>query len=250
MITLNTIVYEGNFRTILSEDSWFNKFQSSLVTKKMLTVNNISSIDEFEELIKKYPFFDIVYVNDTKNDVIEKYKLNINEKTIGYYYTIPYFVAIEKVTTKYILNVASDCMQDIFISDTFLTDSIIELTSNPLASTTMVAWTKDNYIMKNDKKIGQHEEDETARILNISNNTSTLFNCTANFTDQFFFGSIDYLRNIDYIIDESYSNKFYHGPSYGGNSFEKRIVAHQIKNNQFNCVYKGNDYYIHDGRYY
>lgn len=250
MITLNTIVYEGNFREVLSEESWFNKFENILITKKLLTVNNLSSIDEFNELRLKFPSIDVVYVSDNKDKVIDKYNLGINEQTLGYYYTISYFVMLEHIKTKYVLNVASDCMSDLHISDDFFDDSIKEMIINPSVSTTMIAWTKNNYIMKNGKKIGEHEEVESSRILGIPENKSLLFNRTANFTDQFFFGSVDYLKNIDYIIDESYSDRFYNGPSYGGNSFEKRMVAHQIKNNQFNHIYKGNDYYIHDGKYY
>jgi hypothetical protein len=181
MITLNTIVYEGNFREVLSEDSWFNKFENKLVIKKLLTVNNLSSINEFNMMLLKSPSIDVVYVSDNKDNVIEKYKLGINEQTLGYYYTISYFVMLEHVTTKYVLNVASDCMSDLSVSDSFFDDSISELTTNPSASTTMIAWTKNNYVMKNGKKIGEHEEHESTRILNIPENKSILFNVLIEF---------------------------------------------------------------------
>ena len=61
---------------------------------------------------------------------------------------------------------------------------------------------------------------------------------------------IDKLKKIDYNIPESYANQFYNGPSYGGNSFEKRMVGNQVNNNIYNCIYKGDNYYIHDNNYY
>lgn len=253
MITLNTIVYEGNFRDVLSVGGWFLDFKTKYITKKMITVNNINSKDEFKEIIDRITKFidlDVVYVDDFKTQMINKYKLYINESNIGYIYTIPYFVTIDNIKTEFILNVASDCMGDIRISDEFLEKAIIELRTNLLCSTTMVAWTKNNYIMKNNRKIGEHEEIETLKILDRQINQSDRFNYSAGFTDQFFMGVVEKLKKIDYNISESHSNIIYHGPSYGGNSFEKRMVAHQIYNNTYNCIYKGDDYYIHDKNYY
>lgn len=253
MITLNTIVYEGNFRDVLSLGGWFLGFTSKHITKKMITVNNIDSINEFNEMLEiaiKGFNLEVVYVEKHKKAVIKKYNLEINESTIGYIYTIPYFVTIDNVDTDFLLNVASDCMDDIRISDEYLEKAILELVSNSLCSTTMVAWTKDNYIMKNGKTIGEYEESETLKILSRETKPSDNFHYTAGFTDQFFLGKVEKLKSIDYRIDESFSNKIYNGPSYGGNSFEKRMVAYQVKNNVYNCVYKGTDYYIHDKRYY
>lgn len=253
MITLNTIIYEGNFDKFLDENCWFFKFTSQLISKKMITVNNITSIEIFNEKISKLKEkfdFDIFYVSENEDIIKKIYSLDINSETIGYVYTIPYFVAIENTTTQYILNVASDCMGDIWVNDTFLLASINEITVNPICSTTMVSWTKHNYIMGNKKTVGEHEENETFRILNRNLESSNNFTYTANFTDQFFFANIGDLKKIDYNIPETYSNQFYNGPDYGGNSFEKRMVAHQIQNNVYNCISKGNQYYIHDNNYY
>ena len=38
MITLNTILYEGNFYEFLVKDCWFFTFNSELVTNKLLTI--------------------------------------------------------------------------------------------------------------------------------------------------------------------------------------------------------------------
>ena len=115
MITLNTIIYEGNFDKFLNKDCWFFTFSSKHITKKLITVNNLSSTEHFltkvNELKKTYDF-DIVYVSEHKDFANKIYNLNIDENTLGYYYTMPYFVAINNITTEYILNVASDCISD------------------------------------------------------------------------------------------------------------------------------------------
>lgn len=245
MITLNTIAYEGNFNQILDENSWFIRYESKYITKKLITVNNLSSVDRFKELLKQFPQVDVVYVSDHKDNVIEKYKLNINESSVGYNYTIPYFVAMEGITTKYMLNIASDCMIDIVITDDFFEDSIFELETNPHCSTTTIAWIKDNVILGDGRKVAETEEIDTRGILGVSNNRSEKFNCRACFTDQFYLGSIDKLRNIDYSIDIAHANMIYHGPIYCGTCFERRMVANHVKNHVYNCVHKNNNYYIH-----
>lgn len=243
MITLNTIIYEGNFDKFLNKDCWFFTFSSKLITKKLITVNNLSSTESFltkvNELKKIYDF-DIVYVSEHKDFTNKIYNLNIDENTVGYYYTMPYFVAINNITTEYILNVASDCMGDILIDDDFLSSGIEEIKTNPKCSTAMVAWVKNNKIMENGLTVGQYEENET-----VKHNGTLYFNYTKGFTDQFFLGNIEKLKHINYNLDSNYANT-YNGPTYGGNCFEKRIVAHQNYNNIYNCIYKGSQYYIHD----
>jgi len=253
MITLSTIVYEGNFDKVLSDGSWFMKFKSPLISDKLLVVNNLISKERFLEkindLIPKH-HFKVIYVDELKDIAIKKYSLNIDEKTLGYYYTIPYFCLFESVKTKYVLNIASDCMDDIKIDDVFLSTAIYELETNESCSTAMVAWTKNNCVMINNKKIGDIENFETFRRLGVKETNSENFNYSFGFTDQFFMGNIYKLKKIDYNIPEEISEKIYNGPPYGGNSFEKRMVGHQIKNNLFNCIYKGDNYYIHDNNYH
>jgi hypothetical protein len=248
MITLNTILYEGNFNKFLNDDCWFFKFKSKFITKKLLTINNLISTDKFlskVNVLKEKYEFDIIYVSEQKDFINKIYNLNIDENTTGYYYTIPYFVAIDNITTEYILNIASDSMDDILITNDFLFDSLHHLKTNQKCSTCMISWVKNNKIMPNGLTVGQHEENETSK----DTGTRT-FNYSFGFTDQFFIGRIDKLKAIDYNIPELISGKIYHGPEYGGNSFEKRMVGHQITNNVYNCIYKGNDYYIHDNNYY
>jgi len=250
MITLNTIVYEKNFREVLSKECWLFNFNSSFVTKKTITVNNISSRSELLEMVvdmKKSFDFDLIWVEENLERVKEKFNLEIDENTTGYYYTIPYFVIIDSIKTDYMLNVASDCMGDIYINDNFLVDSLHELKLNPLCSSTMVSWVKDNRIMETGKTVGQNEYEELVKINGIENPEN--FTYTTGFSDQFFLSSVEKLKNYNYNLDPIYSDS-YQGPSYGGNCFEKRIVGIQDYTRTYNCVYKGKNYYIHEGRYY
>ena len=250
MITLNTIIYEKNFREILSKDSWVFNFKSKLITRRSLTINNISSKKELlerTEEMKKLFDFDLIWVEENSEQVKEKFNLQIDPNTVGYYYTIPYFVMIDNIKTDYVLNVASDCMKDIHVDDNFLVDSLEELESNPLCSSTMVSWVKNNRTMENGKTVGQHEYDELVKLGGIENPEK--FTYTTGFTDQFFLTRIDKLKINNYNLDSIYSES-YQGPSYGGNCFEKRIVGIQTYTGTYNCVYKGSDYYIHDKRYY
>jgi hypothetical protein len=238
---------------LLNEDNWFFNFNSNLITKKVITVNNISSTFLFEELVNDLLSqfeFDLIYVTEHEEKAKEFFNLNINSHTRGYVYTLPYFTTILNTNTKYLLNIATDCMDDISIDDEFFNSAINELEKNPHCSSTMIAWTKNNYIMKNGRTIGQYEQDEIVGKEISKDILSNNFNYTLNFTDQFFFNSIDKLKKIDYNIDEKISEKIYKGPEYGGNSFEKRMVAHQIYNNEYNCIFKGDGYYIHDKNYF
>lgn len=241
MITLNTIIYEGNYRNFLNDNTWFFKFKSNLITKKTITINNLTSFDDFQKKlnnIKTDINIDLIHVNECKEQINSKYKLQITENTLGYYYTIPYFCCIENIKTPYLFNVATDCMRDIKVDDSFFLSSIEKFNIDPDCSTTMVSW-DDNF-----NPADQEEHDTTNIFKKIKKSDN--FYYRANFTDQLFFGDINKLKNIDYNIEEKYGNIIYHGPYYGGNSFEKRMVSHHVKNLKYNCVYKNNNYYKHD----
>jgi hypothetical protein len=247
MITLTTIVYEGNFIETLNNDCWFFKFNSELITHKLIVVNNLTSTENFWSKIEQLRVnnsFDIVMVDGNESFANRLFSLGIDKTTIGYVYTMPYFVLLSAISTPFILNVATDCMSDIFVDDEFLNKAINEINTNPLCSTVMVSWVKDNHTMGNGLTVGQHEENETTSGLSNKN-----FNYTKGFTDQFFIGKLEHFKKIDYNIDSSYSNT-YNGPLYGGNCFEKRVIGHMNYNNIYNCVFKGKQYYIHNNHYY
>jgi hypothetical protein len=243
MITLNTIIYEGNFNDFLKEDNWFFTFESKYVTRKLITVNNLSSFDEFNKKVNELRInndFDVIYVEDNLEKVKEIFNLDINQTDTGYYYTIPYFVSIYNTDTEYFFNVASDCMFDINISDDFFESSFEELHKNNLCMTTMVGW------FKNNPSIAEYEESETNRLLNKDIPKSNHFFIRYNFTDQLFLGLTKKLKTIDYNVSESISSAYYPGPAYGGNCYEKRMVGIHIKYNFYSFVYKKNNYFIHN----
>lgn len=255
MITLNTIVYEGNYNSFLNKNNWFFTFQSKYITKKLITVNNLSSKDLFDikvRELKELFDFEVIFVEDFLLETKEYFNLKIDSSNVGYYYTIPYFVALFKTESEYFFNVASDCMDDILITDEFFEKSFIELTNNILCNTTMVTWSKNNEITNDVNSphfgitIGDYEELETLRILKKDIPKSENFSIRYNFTDQLFLGKTTNLKGIDYNVDENISAMWYTGPQYGGNCFERRMVGHHIINNVYNLVYKKNDYYIHD----
>jgi hypothetical protein len=255
MITLNTIIYEGNYNDFLKETNWFFNFNSKYITKKIITVNNLNSVDDFQikvNVLKKTFDFDVIYVDDSLNDVKNFFNLNIDKTNVGYYYTVPYFTSIYNTSTEYFLNVASDCMDDIKISDEFFEKSFIELTENSLCCSTMVSWCKDNEITTDVYSphfgitIGEYEELESVKKLNRDIPKSQNFTFRYNFTDQFFLSKTENLKTINYNIDENVSSMWYTGPQYGGNCFEKSMVGHHIINNIYNFVFKNTDYYIHN----
>lgn len=255
MITLNTIIYEGNANNFLNKNNWFFNFNSKYITKKLITVNNLNSKDLFENKVnelKELFDFDVIYVDEFLVETKDYFNLNIDESNTGYYYTIPYFVALYKTDSEYFFNVASDCMDDIVITDDFFEKSFVELTENSLCNTTMVSWCKNNETIKDiyspnfGMTIGDYEESETLRILDKNIPKSENFSIRYNFTDQLFLGKTSKLKNINYNVDENISSMWYTGPHYGGNCFEKRMVGHHIINNVYNLVYKKNDYFIHD----
>lgn len=242
MITLNTIIYEGNFNEFLKSDNWFFSFKSKYITRKLITVNNLTSTDEFNKKINELLVnhdFDVIYVSDNLEVVKEYFKLDVNESDTGYYYTIPYFVSLYNTNSEYLFNVASDCMFDIKITEDFFESSFIELNQNDLCMTTMVSW------FKNNPSIAEYEESETIRILNTDFPKSNNFFIRYNFTDQLFLGLTEKLKNINYNVSESISSRYYPGPSYGGNCYEKRMVGIHIESGVYNFIYKGDNHYIH-----
>ena len=252
MITLNTIVYEGNFKEVLHENSWFFNFESIFITKKMLIINNLTSIDLFNnlfsELKNKYDF-DIVFVDDYVNQSLDFFKLNMDSTSVGYYYSIPYFVAILNSKTPFIFNVSSDCCNPIKINDSYFEKSIKILNDYNDFLITTLPWGEDwtitgvpNGIPKNVTCVGEWEQ-----INSINYNDDKSLNdfwCSSCFSDQVFIGHVEKLKKADYNCPKM---GFYKGPPYGGdNAFEARLSEYLVKNNTFRLIFKNNNlYYKH-----
>jgi predicted amino acid-binding ACT domain protein len=101
---------------VLNEHSWFFNFENKYITKKMLTINNLTSIDLLNQLIDKLKIkhdFDVVFVSDYEKESLSFFNLLMDNTSVGYYYSIPYFVSILNTKTPFIFNVSSDCCNPI-----------------------------------------------------------------------------------------------------------------------------------------
>jgi hypothetical protein len=234
MVTLTTIIYEGNFRNILREDSWYMNFTSKYITKKRLNVNNISEISEFNNLVEKMKDkgfdFEIVYVDNFINDVNNFFNLNINKQTLGYNYTAPFFVDVLTINTPYIFNINSDSQHYLFIDDSFLEDSIKIMDDEDVIITT-VPWT-DYFFDENGNSVGLHEEKN-------NNKRDQNFWFSDVMSDQLYFSKIDKLKKCDFT-NTQHLHPF---PSYGGYSFEFRLCNYLKLNKKYRGIYKGNNFY-------
>jgi hypothetical protein len=254
MITLNTILYEGNFVKYLTDDCWFFTFKSKYITKKLLTINNLTSIELFNELINKLKVkhdFDVVFVSDYDTEAIKKFNLNMDANSIGYWYSIPYFVDILTITTPFIFNVSSDCCDEIKVNDDYFEKSINILNGDNDYPVTTLPWGEHwgtvgvpNGIPSHVSCVGEWEQ------LNLPEYTIEKalddFWCSGVFSDQVFIGHIDKLKAIDYNCPKMGR---YNGPPYGGsNAFEARLSEYLAKNNLFRLIFKNKElYYKHIG---
>lgn len=235
MITLNTIIYEGNFAEVLNLNSWFNTYQNSLITEKILIVNNITSVDHFNELKNLLPASIKLYdAMEYLNLINIKYNINLSPDQLGFYYTLPYFVALYNAKNPYLFNVSSDCK--INCEDDFFIDSIFYLITNNNATSTTLPWRKYTNV--------NTEEQNTA--FNYLGQLPAIedFTYSIGFTDQVFLADVKKFNNIDYNTTHEGSS-FY--PLYGGNCFEKRVCSYHLNNNNYRLVYK-KYYFIHNGQ--
>ena len=255
MITLHTILYEGNFREFMTEDCWFFKYTSKHITKKSLTINNLSSINEFNELVAKLRInheFDVVFVSDYEQEALEFFKLEMTSSSIGYYYSIPYFVAILTIKTPFMFNVSSDCCSDIKVNDEYFEKSIELLTSNNKYPTTTLPW-GEHWSVTGVPPVVPPEvtcvgEWEQMNAFGYSDKKQLDdFWCSDVFSDQVFIGHIAKLKEAEYNI-KGYA-VHYNGPPYGGtNAFEARLSEYLAYNGLFRLIFKNKElYYKHTG---
>ena len=246
-MVLNTLLYENNYKKILNEESWFFNYQSDIITKKLITVNNVSGRDfmesELDSWKEKYNF-EYFFVEDYEKQAIDFFNLDIDKKTtIGYYYIIPYFALTLFLNEGFVFHVSEDCTQKLYFDDTFLIESKKEILNNDkIPSTTLnCGYAKQSF----GKDVGEWEEEESFRIKNKTEPSLNNFWMSIGFLDQFFVASVDKLKKIDYNL-ESYDNPVCSGTSYCPNSWERRISEYLYKNDQYRGIWKNNQhYYIH-----
>ena len=255
-ITLVSTLYEGNFKQHLTEDGWFFKYKSEYITKKRLIVNNILSVDEFLSIVNrlsKNHEFEVVYVKDHSNRVIEKYNLNLNESDIAYNFCVPYFVNIDTCKTPYFFNVSTDCCIDIHIDDDYFLKSIDLLENHPEYSIKGLATIPSHckYSVEKPDYRPTHEVGEWGQIhcVGYTEDKKLDYFWVCNlFSDQVFLGKVKNFKNVK---DWNISTGSYHlmpRDRAGSEAFECKVSDYLRYNDSFIPLYKSKTtYYIHSG---
>lgn len=238
MITLNTTIWEGDFDQVLDEKSWFLNYTSKYITEKTLIINNIKEeskerlLNKIKDAQKKQKI-NIIFVDEVKEEAKRFFNLNINESTLGYFYTIQYFVFILKCNQPYILNVSADC--DLFFEEDYLKDSVEILKKDPRAITTTLPWSTN-------ADVGQHEQNAMFEKFAKQEPELEKFHYSAGFSDQTFLADIEKLKHIDYTIIHPDARQF---PAYGGDCFEKRLCSYFLREHTYRLIYK-KYHYVHN----
>ncbi len=248
-MVLNTILYQGNYNDILNHSSWFLNYQSSEISSKLITVNNVIDRKQIEHELcqyKKNYNFDFFFVEDYEEEAKSYFNVEIdNSFTKGYYYIIPYFALIYKMNTGFFFNVSSDCSNDIYFDDNFLIESKKQIEKNEKILITTLNWGYPRQSFGYD--LGEWEQLESFRYKNKTEKDVDNFWYSLGFTDQVFIASADRLKEINYNLETS-NNPIYHGPWYCPNSWEKRIAEFMFENEMYRGVWKNSEhYYIHPG---
>jgi hypothetical protein len=262
MITLTTTLYDGNYEQFLTEEysNWFHTFTNKQITKKTLIVNNLSNKDRFyfllDKIHRKYSVkYDLIFVEEYAKDAINHFKLDINESSLGYYYSIQYFVALLKVNTPYILNVSTDCMVDINVNDIFFEKSInlFENTEYPIS---FIPWSKHwktygypEGLGELGKSVSCVAEWEQIHAVKFPNKEFLKdFWCGHVVTDQVFFADVNKLKIVDFNPSKGSCYIHSRSPYAGDDAFEVKMSDYLFYNHIYKAVLKTEDqYFIHSG---
>lgn len=264
MITLTTILYEGNFKFHLKENPWFREFKSKYITKKRLIVNNLQSTQELEIILNDLydpKEIELIYVSDHAEKVIDYFKLSIKEGDLGYNYTVPYFVNIYTCTTPYFFNVSSDACVDICVKDSFFEKSIHLLGQDNKYIVTTFPCDKD-WVLYGYPPLTPHEskiiysngltcqgEWEQFNVPGFKKEQELEdFWCGVTFWDGVFLAHTKKLKSINY--QECYGANHIQAISpYGGRgAFENRIADYLMYNNTYRLMTKSKSQYAnHSG---
>lgn len=218
MISMSMIVWEKNFEKVLT-NHWFLTYKHPLVKEKILVVNNVDNLERLKQLVYGKDLR-IIYVKNYWKDSVKFFNLNMDNKTKGFYYTIPYFVLLLQCEQPYLFNVADDLTVN--FSDDYLVDSIKELDDENVLTTTLQFGLDESH--------SKHEAE---------NETDNFYHATT-MTDCLFIGKVETLKNIDY--NEYYDELDY--PLYSGNSFDKRIRMFMLNHGKYRAIYKKGNYQI------
>ncbi len=216
MIELAITIWERNYQDTLS-GHWFFEYQNALIGEKTILINNVVDEDHVKDLASHYQNVRTIVVKDHAEEAKKVFKLDINEKTLGYYYTIQYFVLLLIAKCPYILHVSPDCLP--VFDDDFLPRSIKELEIENVLTTTIPI--RDWMEAKNESY----------------SETDNFFHART-FADHFFFAKTEELKKANYNTD--YEGDF--TPGYGGNSFERRLRMFMMNTGKVRAIYKTGRY--------
>jgi len=231
MITLITTVYEKDFEHVLNFDGWFFNYSHDLITKKIVLINNIESLDRFNLLKEKFnKHFDFYYTNQYLDEINERFNLNVNQNEKSYYYSVQHYCGLLLSKTKHIFYVGPDCeIHSEDLSD-FFKKSIKTFDNDDDIISTTLFWADLNFLPETIK----HEEATIDK-------KHDDFYLSKIFSDQVYFISKNKGMSVDFTNDSPLHNF----PQYGVNSFEYRLTNYLITNKKYRGIIKNNSYYIH-----
>jgi hypothetical protein len=231
MITLITTVYEKDFEHVLNFDSWFFNYSHDLITKKIVLINNIVSLDKFNILKEKFDkHFDFYYTDQYLDEINKSFKLNLNNNEKSYYYSVQHYCALLLTKTNFLFYVGPDCKIYSENLDDFFKKSInILKNDNEIISTTLF-WDDIKLLPETVK----HEE-------SFFNKRNDVFFLSKIFSNQVYFIS----KNNGVLIDFTNQKPLHTFPEYGINSFEYRLTNYLITNNKYRGIIKNGSYYTH-----
>jgi hypothetical protein len=247
---LSTLLYDGNIDELLSDSGWFLNFKSPVIQRKLIIINNVHDRQLTENKIisctSKHNNIEYFFVSDFEQAAIDFFKLDIDKYvTKGYYYIIPYFALMYKLRSGFIFHVSDDCMKELKFSDSFLIESMKEISNNSKIPVTTLGWGLPKSSMGYD--VGEWEQIETFRLKQKTESDMESFWHSIGFVDQVFIASIEKLIDFDYNLG-THDNPIYHGPWYCPDSWEQRVAEYMYKNDMYRGVWKtSNEYYIHPG---
>jgi len=232
MFDLFTILYEGNYKSFFDEKKWFWTFKNKNLNNKILIINNLNNIDDFNNKVKSFEkTFEFKVVHVTKK-TFDKFDVDYSKFRTASIYSLPYFTMIESCESEFLFCVNEDCMSDIHISEEYIKNSIKILKSDKNSFFTTVSWS-------NTENTGLLE----MLNCNLSHHETKFFYPTNSFSDQLFFCDIRKTKSINF----NSKHHLYLGPKYCENMcFEKKVMDFFKTYGKYRMVYKGKDYYKHN----
>jgi hypothetical protein len=232
MFDLFTILYEGNYKSFFDEKKWFWVFNNKNLNSKILVINNLDSLDDLNNKIEDFKRkfeFSVVYV--TKNKFID-FGVDYDAFRTSSIYSSPYFTMIERCDSEFLFCVNEDCMNNLYISEEYVENSIKTLISNENCFFTTVSWSDV-------ENTGLHE----MLNCNLDLHETEFFYPSNGFSDQLFFCNIEKIK----LINFNSKSHPYLGPKYCENMcFEKKVMDFFKTYGKYRMIYKGKDYYIHN----